>query len=89
MQRMIRNPGARLFGMDCACGSARPFVVTPAAVVCEDCGQSRACAPPVIGVDERACDCGPSRTFILDIAGAYTCTACGHVIRAETPELTS
>ena len=81
MQRMIRNPGAHLFGMDCVCGASRPFMVKTASVACEECGQSRDCAPPVIGVDERACECGEKRTFILDIAGAYTCTACGRVVR--------
>ena len=67
MQRMIRNPGAHLFGMDCACGPSRPFMVKAASVVCEECGRSHDCAPPVIGVDERSCECGDKRTFILDI----------------------
>ena len=84
MQRMIRNPGDRLFGMDCACGASRAFTVGPAAVVCADCGRSVACSPPVIGVEDRACACGERKTFIFDVPGAYTCTGCGEATSTAT-----
>ena len=83
MQRMVRNPGDRLFGMDCVCGTSRAFTVRPSAVVCAECGQSRACTPPVIGVEDRACSCGDRRTFIFDVAGTYTCTACGQATQTD------
>ena len=83
MQRMTRNPGDRLFGLDCACGRSRTFTVEPAAVVCADCKQRRPCTPPVIGVEDRPCSCGPMRTFIFDVAGHFTCTACGAVTEVD------
>lgn len=77
MQRMIRKPGDRLFGMACACGASRPFTVAAAALVCDDCGRQLDCAVPVMGVEDGACECGASTTFVLESNGEFLCTRCG------------